>query len=488
MIFRKGKSALANPAIIRKMRKSQEKITVSLRIYNTLSGAKEAFSPLKEGEVSMYVCGVTVYDDCHVGHARSLVTFDVIVLYLRFLGYRVNFVRNFTDVDDKIIRRAHEQGILAQALAEKYIRAFYRDAVALGLVTPTREPKATEHIGEMIALIRRLEDKGIAYRVDGDVFFQADRFPSYGKLSRKKLDELQAGARVEIDERKRHPMDFALWKRSKEGEPSWESPWGGGRPGWHIECSAMSSKYLGQPFDIHGGGMDLIFPHHENEIAQSEAASGVPLARVWIHHGFVNIDREKMSKSLGNILTIQEAPTLRHYFLSSHYRSPLDFSYEGLEEAGKALERIYETLERLEPFSAAQQPDAAALESFREEMNDDFNTPRAMALMFEEVRALNRMADEGKTEALGPRLAALKTMGEVLGLLQEKPGAYLKKRRDAVLRSREISAEWIDEMIRRREKSRKERNWKEADLIRGELKQKGIVLEDTPQGTIWKVQ
>jgi cysteinyl-tRNA synthetase len=467
---------------------------VSLRIYNTLSGAKEIFAPLKEREVSMYVCGVTVYDDCHVGHARSLMTFDVIVRYLRFLGYRVTFVRNFTDVDDKIIQRANEKGIAAQELAEKYIRAFYRDAETLGLVAPTREPKATEHIAEMIALIRRLEEKGIAYRVDGDVFFQPDRFSSYGKLSRKNLDELQAGARVEVDERKRQPTDFALWKRSKEGEPSWESPWGRGRPGWHIECSAMSSKYLGQPFDIHGGGMDLIFPHHENEIAQSEAAFGVPLARVWIHHGFVNIDREKMSKSLGNILTIQEAlarsdaASLRHYFLSSHYRSPLDFSYEGLEEAGKALERIYETLDRLEPFSSAQQPDAAVLESFRAEMNDDFNTPRAIALMFEEVRALNRMADEGKTGDVGPRLAALKTMGETLGLLQENPGVYLKKRRDGLLKRREISADWIDEMIRRREKSRKEKNWKEADLIRGELRQKGIVLEDTPRGTIWKVQ
>jgi cysteinyl-tRNA synthetase len=467
---------------------------VSLRIHNTLSGAKEAFSPLKQGEVSMYVCGVTVYDDCHVGHARSLVTFDVIVRYLLFLGYRVTFVRNFTDVDDKIIRRANEQGIPSQELAEKYIRAFYRDAEGLGLLAPTREPKATEHIGEMIALIQRLEEKEIAYRVDGDVFFQADRFPSYGKLSRKKLDELQAGARVEVDERKRHAMDFALWKRSKEGEPSWESPWGRGRPGWHIECSAMSSKYLGQPFDIHGGGMDLIFPHHENEIAQSEAASGVPLARVWIHHGFVNINKEKMSKSLGNILTIQEAlehsdaATLRHYFLSSHYRSPLDFSYEGLDEAGKGLERIYETLERLDSFSTAQQPDAAALETFREEMDDDFNTPRALALMFEEVRALNRTADEGKTGELGPRLAALKTMGEALGLLQEKPGAYLKKRRDALLKRRDISADWIDEMVRRREKYRKDKNWKEADRIRGELKEKGIVLEDAQQGTIWKVQ
>ncbi|HWP57387.1 MAG TPA: cysteine--tRNA ligase [Candidatus Acidoferrales bacterium] len=470
---------------------------MGLRIYNTLSGTKEDFLPLSPGQVRMYVCGVTVYDDCHVGHARSLVTFDVIVRYLRFLGYEVTFVRNFTDVDDKIIQRAKEQGISARQLAEKYIEAFYRDAAALGLVTPTYEPKATEHIADMIALIRRLEERGAAYRVDGDVYFDVSRFPEYGKLSRKRLEELAAGARVEIDERKRHPADFALWKESKEGEPFWESPWGKGRPGWHIECSAMSSKYLGQPFDIHGGGLDLIFPHHENEIAQSEAAHGAPFARYWLHHGLVTIDQEKMSKSLGNIATIQEvlsradAATLRHYFLASHYRSPLDFSDQGLEEAGKALERLYETFERMErvaPVSEQTEPSAEVLEAFREAMNDDFNTPKALALMFDEARALNRMADEGKTAELRPRWAAVKKAGEALGLLQQTPQQFFAAKKERWLKRHQIAADWIDDMLGRREKARREKNWQEADRIRAELKRKGIILEDSPEGTTWKVR
>ena len=470
---------------------------MSLQIYNTLSRAKETFVPLEEGKVRVYVCGVTVYDDCHVGHARSLVTFDVIVRYLDFLGYEVKFVRNFTDVDDKIIQRAAELKITPNEVASRYIQAFYRDARALGLLAPAVEPKATEHIAEMVALIRRLEERDAAYQVDGDVFYHVEHFPDYGKLSRKKLDELEAGARVEIDQRKRHPMDFALWKQSKQGEPFWESPWGSGRPGWHIECSAMSSKYLGQPFDIHGGGMDLIFPHHENEIAQSEEAQGVPLARYWIHHGFVNIDHEKMSKSLGNIMTIQEvlarsdAATMRHYFLSSHYRSPLDFSYQGLDEAGKALERIYETAERMERLLARAprgEADAGVLESFRDEMNDDFNTPRALALMFEEARLLNRLADEGKTSAIGPRWAALKTIAETLGLLQETPAEFFRKKKEQWLIAQKISAGWVEDLIRAREAARKEKKWLEADSIRAELSDKGIVLEDSPQGTIWKVK
>ncbi|MGH7846125.1 MAG: cysteine--tRNA ligase, partial [Candidatus Binatia bacterium] len=361
---------------------------MSLRIYNTLSGTKESFVPINPGQLRMYVCGVTVYDDCHVGHARSLVTFDIIVRYLRFLGYDVTFVRNFTDVDDKIIQRAREQGITAKELAEKYIQSFYRDTTALGLVAPNYEPRATEHISEMVALIQRLEERRAAYQVGGDVFFAVERFPAYGKLSRKKLDELEAGARVEVDERKRHPVDFALWKKSKEDEPFWNSPWGNGRPGWHIECSAMSSKYLGQPFDIHGGGLDLIFPHHENEIAQSEAAHDTPFVRYWMHHGLVTINQEKMSKSLGNIATIQEvleradAAALRHYFLASQYRSPLDFSDQGLEEAGKALDRIYETFERVERLAPANHRTQASpeiLDAFREAMDDDFNTPKALA-------------------------------------------------------------------------------------------------------------
>jgi cysteinyl-tRNA synthetase len=468
---------------------------MSLRLYNTLSGAQETFTPLQEGKVRMYVCGVTVYDQCHVGHARSLLTFDIIVRYLKFLGYDVTFVRNFTDVDDKIIQRAREEGVSAGALAEKYIEAFYQDARSLGLLTPDREPRATGHVGEMIELIQRLEEKGTAYRVDGDVFFDVHRFPGYGKLSGKKIEELEAGARVEVDARKRHPMDFALWKQSKEGEPFWESPWGKGRPGWHIECSAMSSKYLGQPFDIHGGGMDLIFPHHENEIAQSEAAFDRPLARYWMHNGHLTIQREKMSKSLENFFTIQEvlakhdALALRQYLLSSHYRSPLDFSAQGLEEAERALARLLESLERLNRLipQAEREPDAALLDDFRVEMDGDFNTPRAWALIFEEVRALNRFTDEGKTNAIGARLRALQKMTEVLGL-QEEPESSLRRKKGRWLESHGLTAETVEELVRERERARSEKRWQEADRIRSDLKKKGIILEDSIEGTTWKVQ
>ena len=471
---------------------------MGLQIYNTLSAKKEPFVPLKEGEVRMYVCGVTVYDSCHIGHARSLLTFDVIHRYLKFLGYRVAFVRNFTDIDDKIINRAKEQGTSAKTVAEKYIEEFKRDEQALGLLPPTQEPKATEHVAEIIELIDRLEEKGTAYRVNGDVFFAVDRFNGYGKLSRKKLEELQAGARVEVDERKKSPMDFALWKSSKASEPAWESPWGPGRPGWHIECSAMSTKYLGQPFDIHGGGRDLIFPHHENEIAQSEAAFGLPLARAWIHNGFLNIDQEKMSKSLGNFFTIQEilsrheAAALRHYFLSSHYRSPVDFSDQALEEAEKGVERIYETVERFEHMQPgsldAGQPDAALLEEFRKEMDDDFNTPRALALVFEEVRSLNRAMDERKASSVVGRGLAVVRCADVLGLLQERPEAFLARKKRQWTHRQGLSSEWIEGMIQQRDQARRKKEWREADRIRAELQGKGITLEDTPGGTLWKIR
>jgi cysteinyl-tRNA synthetase len=471
---------------------------VGLQIYNTLAGAKEPFVPLKEGEVRMYVCGVTVYDSCHIGHARSFLTFDLIHRYLKFLGYQVTFVRNFTDIDDKIINRAKEEGTTAKAVAEKYIAEFKRDEKALGLLPPTEEPKATEHVAEIIELIRRLEEKGAAYRVNGDMFFAVDRFGGYGKLSRKKLEELQAGARVEVDERKKTPMDFALWKSSKAGEPSWESPWGPGRPGWHIECSAMSTKYLGQPFDIHGGGRDLIFPHHENEIAQSEAAFGLPLARAWIHNGFLNINQEKMSKSLGNFFTIQEilsrreAAALRHYFLSSHYRSPVDFSDQGLEEAEKGVERIYETVDRFNHMQSgsldAGQPDAALIEEFRNEMDDDFNTPRALALIFEEVRSLNRAMDERKASSVAPRALAVARCAETLGLLQERPEEFLLRRKRRWTEQQGLSSDSIEAMIRERDQARRKKQWSEADRIRAELQEKGVILEDTPGGTLWKVK
>ena len=470
---------------------------MTLQIYNTLGGKKEIFVPIREREVRMYVCGITAYDSCHIGHARSLLTFDVIYRYLMFLGYQVTFVRNFTDLDDKIIQRAKKEGTTSDVIAARYIGEFYEDISPLALLPPTHEPKATEHIPEIISLIQRLEEKGMAYRIDSDVFFLVDRFPGYGKLSRRKIEELEAGARVEIDERKKSPMDFALWKGSKEDEPFWDSPWGKGRPGWHIECSAMSTKYLGQPFDIHGGGRDLAFPHHENEIAQSEGAFNLPFARYWIHNGFLNINQQKMSKSLGNFYTIRKVlerhspSALRCYFLASHYRSPIDFSEQGLDEAEKGIERIYETIDRLDRLvspNGASRPDGAVLESFREGMDDDFNTPRALALVFEEIRSLNRVLDDGKTEGLYPRLLALKSVGEVLGLLQDRPEVFLRKRKERWLSSQSISPQAIEELIEKRERARSARQWQEADRIRIELQEKGITLEDTPGGTIWKVR
>jgi cysteinyl-tRNA synthetase len=445
----------------------------------------------------MYVCGVTVYDSSHIGHARSFITFDVIYRYLRFLGYKVDFVRNFTDVDDKIINKANAENVGCEVVTSRYIEEFHRDAEALALLKPTREPRATEHIDEIVALIRTLEEKGIAYRIDGDVFYSVAAFPEYGKLSRKKIDELEAGARVEIDPRKRSPLDFALWKSSKPGEPVWQSPWGPGRPGWHIECSAMSTKYFGQPFDIHGGGRDLIFPHHENEIAQSEAALNLPLARYWVHNGFLNIDHEKMSKSLGNVYTIGEilkhndAAALRYYFLGSHYRSPMDFSLQGLEEAARGIERIYETIDRAERGAGSEkqsEPDGQLLDAFRQEMNDDFNTPKALALIFDEVRAVNRLLDEKRGNEVGARFAALKRMCEVLGLLEESPEIFFEKKKDRWLAANGITREKVDEWLAERNRARKEKNWQEADRIRQELQQKGIVIEDTPRGSLWKVK
>ncbi len=469
---------------------------MSLKIFNTLSGEKEEFVPLTAGEVRMYVCGVTVYDSSHLGHARSLLTFDTIYRYLKFLGYHVHFVRNFTDVDDKIINKAHDEGASCETITARYIAEFHQDAEALGLLAPSVEPRATQHIDEIIALIIRLEQQGLAYRVQGDVFFSVERFPEYGKLSRKKIDELEAGARVEVDERKKSPLDFALWKSSKPGEPSWESPWGPGRPGWHIECSAMSTKYLGQPFDIHGGGRDLIFPHHENEIAQSEGAVGQPLAHYWIHNGFLNVNQEKMSKSLSNFFTIREVlqnhdpVVLRHLFLSSHYRSPMDFSAESLQEAARAADRIYETLERLEKVLQLRDDDSGkpALDEFRLEMNDDFNTPKALAVLFDEVRSLNRLLDDQKIDAVRQRGSALQTMCDVLGLLPDTPEEFFRRKRERWLRQQDFTEADVARLIGARNRARAEKNWPEADRLRNELQNKGIVLEDTPGGTIWKVK
>src|SRR6266850_2427107 len=467
---------------------------MALKIFNTLSGEKDEFVPLTPGRVRMYVCGVTVYDSAHLGHCRFLITFDVIYRYLRFLGFDVTYVRNFTDVDDKIIKRANEEQVSWETITQRYIGEFHQDGEALGLFAPSVEPLATQHIAEIIDIIEQLEAKELAYWIDGDVYYSVAGFPSYGKLSRKNIDELEAGARVEVDERKRSPLDFALWKSSKPGEPTWKSPWGHGRPGWHIECSAMSTKYLGQPFDIHGGGRDLIFPHHENEIAQSEGALGRPLARFWLHNGFLNINQEKMSKSLGNFFTIREileefdAAALRHYFLASHYRSPMDFSKEGLSEAARATDRIYETIERLDHSTTAREhavPDSALLESFRQEMDDDFNTPRALALIFDEVRALNRLLDEKKTQGVEKRGAALRAMCDTLGLLRD---GYFERKKQRFLTKGSLTALRIEELIRQRDRARVEKNWQEADRIRDALGREGIVLEDTAKGTLWKVK
>ncbi len=498
---------------------------MAIRLYNTLTAKKEDFSPLRSDQLGMYVCGVTVYDLCHIGHARSAIIFDTIYRYLRYRGYDVTFVRNFTDIDDKIINRANDEGTDYKTIAERYIREFQIDMEALGLERPTFEPKATDHIPDMIRLISKLIERGDAYQVGADVFYAVEQFKGYGKLSKRNLEEMQAGARVDIDERKKNPLDFALWKASKPGEPFWESPWGQGRPGWHIECSAMSMKYLGETFDIHGGGKDLIFPHHENEIAQSEGATGKPFARYWVHNGFINIDKEKMSKSLGNILTIKEVlkewhpEVLRLFFLSSHYRSPLDYTDESLMEAKAGLDRFYSTLKAIrdevkKPVQAAPQglpsPQrsegdsvlgmcAEAIESFQdrfdEAMDDDFNTAQALGYFFELQTRLNsvlRLSKGGPTEEirslLEKGLGCFSKMGSIVGLFREDPEGYFDEQRTRGLKKLSLTEEEILKGINARNEARKEKNWKRADEIRNELLKKGIVLEDTPSGTLWKIK
>jgi cysteinyl-tRNA synthetase len=469
---------------------------MALKIHNTLSGRLEALVPLVPGKVGMYVCGVTVYDRSHVGHARAMVVFDVAYRYLRYLGYEVTFIRNFTDVDDKIIARANAAGISTDALVDANIRAFAEDIAVLGCLPPTLEPRATQHIPEMIAMIEELIAKGLAYPADGDVYFAVGKFPGYGKLAKRNLDDMQAGARIEVDERKQHPMDFALWKASKPGEPWWESPWGKGRPGWHIECSVMSSKYLGQPFDLHGGGTDLIFPHHENEIAQSEGAKGCAFARYWMHNGMVTIEREKMSKSLGNFMTVQEAAArvggeaLRLFVIGTHYRSPLDFAVERLDDAAGNVQRIYETLARADAALPRELVPAAesVLAAFRAAMDDDMNTAGALGVLFDCVRALNRALDDGDAAQAGSLRAALREMCGVLGFGQADPHAYLERAKRAHLDASDINAAEVERLIAERNDARKARNFRRADEIRAQLKEKGIVLEDTPAGTKWKVE
>ncbi|HMF86161.1 MAG TPA: cysteine--tRNA ligase [Nitrospiraceae bacterium] len=480
-----------------------------LTIYNTLTGKKEPFQSLTAKTVRMYVCGVTVYDYCHLGHARSALVFDVIRRHLEFSGYRVEFAKNFTDVDDKIIKRANEQGVSCDTITAKYIQAYYEDMKKLGVRPASVEPKATEHMADIVQLTETLVAKGLAYQVDGDVYFEVAKYSGYGRLSKRRLDDMQAGARVEVDERKRHPMDFALWKSSKPGEPSWESPWGPGRPGWHIECSAMAMRHLGETFDIHGGGMDLIFPHHENEIAQSCGATGKEFARYWIHNGFVQINQEKMSKSLGNFFTIREifekskwpeevtGEALRYFLLGTHYHSALEFSDRSLQEAKNAVDGFYDLFMRLRELEGKATVDGELAQTvercrlaFREAMDDDFNTPVAIAELQRLRTDVNKLLVQGlSTEARMRAREEFRSLGEMLGLfnlekwhyaLRVGPGSY------QISASPVIDAV-IEVRVAERNEARKQKDFKKADEIRQFLASRGIVIEDKPDGTSrWK--
>jgi len=476
---------------------------MGMRIYNTLTKSKENFTPAVPGKVGIYVCGPTVYDDCHVGHARSVVVFDVVVRYFRTMGYAVTYVRNFTDVDDKIINRANEVGVDAHQLAETYIEAFHRDMDALNVRRADLEPRVTEHIDDIIHLVEVLMDKQAAYRVDGDVFFSVDHFSDYGKLSGRKLEDMVAGSRIEINDSKRNPFDFVLWKAAKAGEPSWPSPWGSGRPGWHIECSAMSNTFLGQTFDIHGGGKDLIFPHHENEIAQSEAAHGKPFARYWMHNGFVNIDNQKMSKSLNNFLMVKDilksyhCEVIRLFLLSSHYRSPIDFSDRNLQESEKALDKVYATLKRLDQddgiaIGTGDAPAGQFWQAFSEAMDDDFNTAKGIGILFSLVKETNRLLDKGTAtpaakDGLPTLIGDLMRMGSILGILQLAWPVYFEARTRKGLKEVSLSPETIEKLIAERNAARNNKDWQRADEIRDELEDAGILLEDKADGTHWKV-
>jgi len=489
---------------------------MTLRIYNTLTRKKDDFIPLQEGKVTMYCCGITAYDFSHIGHTRAAVVFDVIYRYLTYRGYDVTYVRNYTDIDDKIINRANKEGIRCEELAEKYIGEYEKDMGDLRMEKPTFTPRATAHIREMISLIEQLFVRGIAYTSGGDVFYSVSKFKEYGKLSGKNLEELQSGARVDVDERKANPLDFVLWKASKPGEPAWDSPWGKGRPGWHIECSAMSQKYLGETFDIHGGGQDLIFPHHENEIAQSEGATGKPFARYWIHNGFVNINQEKMSKSLGNFLTNRQIlshyhpEVVRIFLLSNHYRSPVDFSDQNLQEAKSHLERFYALLKDLKdlkrdgkdstPLSAQEHEIRKIVseltEKFHEAMDDDFNTASALGHLNFCLRNLNGWLNQVKKEGrkqillsiIDQAMETFSKIGRVLGLFLEDPDHYFEQQKEDKLQALPVTEEEIGRLIAERNQARQEKNWARADEIRNLLLTKSILLEDTPQETIWKVK
>ncbi len=486
---------------------------MALKIYNTMKRHKEDFVPLKPGKVGMYACGVTVYDFSHIGHARAIVVFDAIQRYLRHRGYEVTYVRNYTDIDDKIIRRAHEESVPFSEISERFIKEFDTDMDALGVEPPTHQPRATEHISDMIAMISTLIEKQHAYEIDGDIYFDVSSFAGYGKLSGKNIDDLQSGARIEVDERKKNPLDFALWKKSKQGEPFWESPWGKGRPGWHIECSVMSHKYLGAPFDIHGGGSDLIFPHHENEIAQAECATGTAFARYWVHNGFVNINQEKMSKSLKNFFTIRDVlktchpETLRLFLLSHHYRSPVDFCDENMRTAQMSLDRFYTILHDVQQLDKAgawtehgdreENPVLNELtafpDKFTEALDDDFNTAAALGRLHSLAKTINGLIDLKKKN---PSLQisrdfpvhvrrVFEAAGSVLGIFKQDPAQYFEQHMQEGISASDISAEDIQALIDERTAARKNKDWQKADDIRDRLAAHGVILKDSPQGTRW---
>jgi len=482
---------------------------LSIRIFNTLSKSKEIFEPLKSNQVRIYVCGVTVYDDCHLGHARAAVVFDVVRRYFEFSGYKVNFICNFTDVDDKIISRAARLGITISELTNKYIQQFYEDMDMLGIKRADESPRATDHIQEMVEMISVLIDKGLAYSADGDVYFDVSKFDGYGKLSNRNIEELETGHRIEAGKNKRNPLDFSLWKSSKEGEPYWESPWGIGRPGWHIECSAMSSKYLGESFDIHGGGEDLVFPHHENEIAQSEGCFENNWVNYWMHNGFVRINHEKMSKSKGNFFTLKKIyetfhpEIVRFFILGTHYRNPIDFSYEVMSDASKGLDRLYNLFLKLNTTSKKKDQELFSLikkcttefrELFSEAMDDDFNSARALGYFFDFSKKINAILNDKKI--IIPEDAALlvkeqfKVVEQVLGILCHNPEEWFKLRlnRDQFEKeNKELKSEEIEKLILLRNEARNNKDYELADKIRHQLGDSGILVEDNSDGTIWKI-
>lgn len=456
-----------------------------LQIYNTLSKEKAPFVPLEEGKIKMYVCGITVYDLCHIGHARVMVAFDVITRYMRSQGWDVEYVRNITDVDDKIIKRAAENGETPDSLTNRMIDAMHEDETRLSVLRPSQEPRATAHIGDIISLVATLIEKGFAYAAsNGDVYYRVEKFVGYGKLTNKNVDELRSGSRVEVETAKESPLDFVLWKSAKAGEVSWESPWGNGRPGWHIECSAMSKCCLGDTFDIHGGGPDLPFPHHENEIAQSEAANGCTYVNTWMHAGPVRVNSEKMSKSLGNFFTIRDvlekynAEVVRFFLARVHYRTYIDYSEDTLKESRVMLERFYQALRGVELGSVQPENDFNA--RFCEAMDDDFNTPKAISVLFELVNELNKASREKSDEA-GKLAFQLKSLGDILGLFQQDPDAFLKGED----KEGELSSDDIEQLIVLRSDAKKARNFAESDRIRDELAAQGVILKDSREGTTW---